>query len=134
MEAVQTWRDLEGTVLDGRVLLEHLQSLELDAVFSGRYHDTPVFVRIFSERHATNELVARYQESVFLRHRNLLRCYNARMVTSPDSRYAYAIMESPGPTLASLVSEHPLTPEQTRQLGLELAAGLEYLHGENLVY
>jgi hypothetical protein len=134
---MQSWRELEGTELDG-LRLERLIKTE-PAVFSARYlQPSPdrggeVFVRFLRERPGDEQVVARCLEASYLSHPNLARCYGTGSYSTPANRYVYVITEPAETTLSQLLQERPLTVDETRELGMQLAAGLTYLHERNLV-
>ncbi len=133
---MQSWRELEGSALDGRVRLDRLVSPEPSPVFSAHLlegHDLEVVVRFLRERTAEEQMLARWLEASYLAHPNLVRCFGAGLYESGNSRYVYVITEGSDATLSQMLQQHPLPLEEVRDLGRQLANGLLYLHERNLV-
>jgi hypothetical protein len=133
---MQSWRELEGLILDGQVRLDRQLSAEPSPAFSARLvrdPGQPVFVHFLRERPGDEQLLARCMEASFLSHPNLVRCFGAGVYETGASRYVYVITEGADAILANILQDHPLTLDETRDLGRQLAAGLSYLHERNLV-
>src|SRR5215472_14784562 len=94
---MQSWRELEGSVLDGQVRLEQQLSVpEPSPAFSARLirdPGQPVFVRFLRERPGDEQLLARCMEASYLSHPNLVRCFGAGAHETGTSRYVYVITE-----------------------------------------
>jgi eukaryotic-like serine/threonine-protein kinase len=66
-----------------------------------------------------------------LQHPGLVTLFDAGL----DDRVPYLVMEFvPGPTLAQRLADGPLTPAQTAAVGVQLAAALDYVHGQGVVH
>jgi len=133
---MQSWRELEGSVLDGQVRLDRLLSPDPSPAFSAhlvRGHDDPVFVRFLRERPGDEQLLARCMEASYLSHPNIVRCFGAGVYENGSSHYVYVITEGAEAILAQILQDHALTLDEVRDLGRQLAAGLSYLHERNLV-
>jgi hypothetical protein len=133
---MQSWRELEGLVLDGQVRLDRLLSTEPSTAFSARLVRDPnqsVLVRFLRERPGDEQLLARCMEASYLSHPNLVRCFGAGVYETGASRYVYVITEGADAILAHILQDHALTLDEVRDLGRQLAAGLSYLHERNLV-
>jgi hypothetical protein len=133
---MQSWRELEGLVLDGQVRLDRLLNPEPSPAFSAglvRDQGRPVFVRFLRERAGDEQLLARCMEASYLAHPNLVRCFGAGVYETGAGRYVYVITEVADAILADILQDHALTLGEVRELGLQLAAGIGYLHECNLV-
>jgi hypothetical protein len=131
-----SWRELEGSVLDGQVRLDRVVTPEPSPVFSAhlvRDPDRIVFVRFLRERAEEGQLLARCMEASYLSHPNLVRCFGAGVHEIGNSRHVYVITERSESKLVQVLQVRALTLGETRDLGVQLAAGLSYLHERNLV-
>jgi hypothetical protein len=130
---MRSWRELEGTVLDGRVGLDRVVSPS--PAFSAHLisdHSQSVLVRFLRER-SGDELLARCTGASCLSHPNLVRCFGAGLYENGNTRYVYVIFETTEENLAQILQDRSLSPEEVRDLGIQLASGLSYLHERNLI-
>jgi serine/threonine protein kinase len=130
---MQSWRELEGTVLDGRVGLDRVVSPP--PAFSAHLisdHSQSVLVRFVRER-SGDELLARYTRASCLSHPNLVRCFGAGLYENGNTRYVYVIVETTEENLAQILQDRRLSLEEVQDLGIQLASGLSYLHERNLI-
>jgi serine/threonine protein kinase len=122
-----------GTGRAGRVGLDRVVSPS--PAFSAHLikdHSQSVLVRFLRER-SGDELLARYMGASSLSHPNLVRCFGAGLYGSGISRYVYVIVETTEAALARILQERSLSLEEVRDLGIQLASGLSYLHKRNLI-
>ncbi len=138
MTPFQSWRQLEGTVLDGRVRIGPMLEANGGALYLAEGLDgsdlpAEVAVRLMREKPDDGPLLERYLEAIYLNHPNLLRCYGAG--TFESAEFAVHLCGR-GP-----VRGQPEAPDQARaapigevrELGVCLAEALRYLHQRNLV-
>ncbi|MCX6622493.1 MAG: hypothetical protein NTY38_15790 [Acidobacteria bacterium] len=138
MLAGQSWRDLEGMVLDGRVRLLEMIDADRGAWFLAAWEGaagsgTADAIAVCAYPWTGEPVLERFLEARFFDHPNLLRCLGAGTAEFGSGKLVYAILERPEKRLRDVVKEHPLPPEEARALGSQLAAGLDYLHQRNLV-
>jgi serine/threonine protein kinase len=141
MLARELWRDLEGQLLDEKIRVLELLSADRDGIFAAEPVEgsefeplCPIVVRFIRENGRGEPLLDRFLEASFLDHPNLQRCFGAGTFERGSLRFTYVVMERGDVSLAEYIRTLPLPPEEARKLGLELAAGLSYLHQRNLVY
>lgn len=141
MLARAIWQELEGLILDEKIRVRELISADRDGVFvaepveaSGFEPPCPIVVRFMRENGRGEPLLDRFLEASFFDHPNLLRCFRAGVVERGSARFIYAVLEREDATLADYIRTVPLPASEARSLGLELAAGLSYLHERSLVY
>ncbi len=141
MLARDIWQELEGLILDEKIRVRELISADRDGVFaaepveaSGFEPPCPIVVRFIRENGRGEPLLDRFLEASFFDHPNLLRCFGAGTVERGSARFVYAVLEREDATLADYIRTVPLPASEARSLGLELAAGLSYLHERSLVY
>jgi hypothetical protein len=133
---MQSWRELEGSDLDGRVRLDRLTGTEPSPSFTARlpdHPDQPVAVRFLRQRPDDEQLFGRWMEASFLSHPNLIRCFGAGQYENGIGSFVYVILERADTTLSQILHERALTIEEVRDLGAQLASGLSHLHQQNLV-
>ena len=138
MTPFQSWRQLEGTVLDGRVRIGPMLEANGGALYLAEGLDgsdlpAEVAVRLMREKPEDGPLLERYLEAIYLDHPNLLRCYGAGTFETPSSRYTYAVVDRYEDSLKHRIRQGALPIGEVRELGVCLAEALRYLHQLNLV-
>ena len=138
MLAGQSWRDLEGVLFGDRVRLLKLIDAERGAWFLAKWDgeaasDTPEAIAVRAYAETGERILERFLESRFLDHPNLLRCLGAGTAQFGTNRLVYAVMERPDKRLRDVLRTRFLDPGEAEALGEQLADGLAYLHGRNLV-
>jgi serine/threonine protein kinase len=141
MLARDAWQELEGLILEEKIRVGELLSADRDGVFaaepveaSGFEPPCPIVVRFLRDNGRGEPLLDRFLEASFFDHPNLLRCFGAGLIERGAARFIYVALEREDATLADYLRTVALPPSEARSLGLDLAAGLAYLHERNLVY
>jgi hypothetical protein len=138
MAAQESWQQLEGATIEGRVQLGRLLALDpsrsVAAVFAGAAQSRPVYVRFLPLHPSDGPVVERHLEAGFLDHPHLLKCYGAGPFEFDSAQFVYALVDPWEATLDDVLGPRALEPEGARILGLELLDALEFLHRRNLVY
>lgn len=130
------WNEIEGEVLDDNLpLQELLRSEGRTAWFATATADgQPRVVSVFEALNDEDAALARLEVAARVQHPNLLiirRTGSARIAGDP---YVYAVMESFDQTLAEVLRERPLTPEETREVSESLLSALETVEGAGLYH
>lgn len=74
----------------------------------------------------------RFREAAFLQHDNLARVLAAGLI--PNHPIAYAALEPVDGTLAEVLAQQTLTPQETAAMLDQIISACAYLHGEGFVY
>ena len=81
-----------------------------------------------------NALLDLWQRTRQLRHPNLIEFFEYGRADHRGEIVLYAVFESPDDTLASALSQSPLTPEESREVLDSVLGALRYLHAQGLVF
>jgi hypothetical protein len=130
------WNEIEGEVLaDNLPLQKVLRSEGRTAWFATTGADgQPAVVSVFEALNDEDTALARLQTAARVEHANLLvirRTGSAKIAGDP---YVYAVMEPFDQTLAEVLRERPLTPEETREVTESLLSALETVEGAGLYH
>ncbi|HEY2000669.1 MAG TPA: hypothetical protein VGG80_00045 [Acidobacteriaceae bacterium] len=130
------WNEIEGEILDDNLPLQKLLRSEgRTAWFATTGADgQPAVVSVFEALNDEDTALARVQAAARVAHPNLLiirRTGSARIGGDP---YVYAVMEPFDQTLAEVLRERPLTPEETREVTESLLSALETVEGAGLYH
>jgi hypothetical protein len=130
------WNEIEGEILDDNLPLQKLLRSEgRTAWFATTGADgQPAVVSVFEALNDEDTALARVQAAARVAHPNLLiirRTGSARIGGDP---YVYAVMEPFDQTLAEVLRERPLTPEETRDVTESLLSALETVEGAGLYH
>ncbi len=104
--------------------------------------DRPVAVKVFRAEHVAHDGsdtangTERQQLEVAalarLNHPNLIALYDGSLDAAP---HAFIVMELiEGPTLAAQIAQGPLPEASVREIGIQLADGLAYVHAQGMVH
>lgn len=131
-----------GWVIGGRYrMLDRIGAGGMAEVF--RAHDEvldrPVAVKVFRAEHVAQDDahgIERQQLEVAalarLNHPNLIALYDGSLDAAP---HAFIVMELiEGPSLAARIAEGPLPEASVREIGIQLADGLSYVHAQGMVH
>ena len=80
-----------------------------------------------------NALLDLWQRTRQLRHPNLVELFEYGRADRRGEIVLYAVFESPDDTLASALSQEPLSPEESREVLDSVLGALRYLHAQGLV-
>lgn len=126
---MEFWNDYEGKTVAAFPLRKLLRPEGRSAFFSTVDSDgNPAILRLTESLHDQDELVERWRQITELAQPNLitLRCFGA---TAYDGvPLTYALMEAPDASLADILCERPLTPDETLQVALAVTEALSSLH------
>jgi hypothetical protein len=130
------WNEIEGEVLDNNLPLQKLLRSEgRTAWFATTDADgQPAVVSVFEALNDEDTALERLETAARVQHANLLairRTGSARIAADP---YVYAVMEPFDQTLAEVLRERPLTPEETRDVAESLLSALETVESAGLYH
>ena len=128
------WRDCEGQLLEGKYPLEqYVGGDEVSALFLIESASVAVRIRRADETHAS-ALVARWNRTKLLRHRHLLKINEAGASVVAGETVAYLVMEHAEENLAEILCGRPLTTDESREMLLQVAVALDYLHTRGMAH
>jgi len=130
------WKQCEGELAGGEFPLErYLGGSEGSAVFLTRFASGRAVIKLVLAGQAqAGELVERWNRAATLRHPHLVRIFAAGTGELAGMPLAYFVMEYAEENLAEVLSERPLTTDETRDMLRSVADALAYLHGQGLVH
>ena len=128
------WRDCEGQLLDGRYPLErYVGGDEGSALYLIGCASATVRIRRADASHAA-ALVARWNRGKLLCHPHLLKINEAGASVLAGERVAYLVMEQAEENLAEILCGRPLTTDESREMLLQVAGALDYLHTRGMAH
>src|SRR5258708_1723814 len=133
--SMSNWDSLTGELVDGAFAVEKLISHGDDsALFRARdiRVDPPREVLLAIFRNASDDLLKRYQEAAFLRHRHILRIWQTGRMGEPGTFYAAS--EPAEYDLPQFLEHRPMPVEDAKELAEQVIDALEYLHQYGLVF
>lgn len=130
------WNEIEGEVLDDNLRLQKLLRSEGRTAWFATTdaEGQPAVISVFEALNDEDTAVARLKAAARVQHANLLiirRTGSARIAGDP---YVYAVMEPFDQTLAEVLRERPLTPEETREVADSLLSALETVESAGLYH
>ena len=125
------WKTSEGLLLDGKYPLErYVSGDEASATFVA-FASTAIRIRRVDYVKA-EALVERWNRVKLLRHPHLVEIDAAGASVLGGEPVAYLVMEFAEENLAEILENRPLTPDETREMLLEVASALDYLHSQGM--
>lgn len=133
---MRLWNEYEGTTIAGDFPLEKLLSPEGRSAFfyTTNGSGTPAVIRLIEAHFDEEEILSRWQRVSDLEDPHLLRLKKFGKTELEGTPLVYAVMENSDADLSQVLSERPLTQEETRQLASELVPSLQALHAAGLVH
>jgi hypothetical protein len=130
------WNEIEGETLDDNLPLQKLLRSEgRTAWFATTGADgQPAVVSVFEALNDEDTALARVQTAARVAHPNLLIIRRTGSTRIGGDPYVYAVMEPFDQTLAEVLRERPLTPEETREVTESLLSALETVEGAGLYH
>jgi hypothetical protein len=120
------WNEIEGQTLNGLPLRKLLRSEGRTAWFSTEDSaGQPAVLSVFEALNDEGSVQTRLDAAARLQHPNLLAIRNTGRGRLEDESLVYAVMEPFDQTLAEVLRERPLTPEETREVTESLLSALE---------
>ena len=130
------WNEIEGEILDDNLPLQKLLRSEgRTAWFATTGADgQPAVVSVFEALNDEDTALARLQTAARVEHPNLLIIRRTGSTRFDGDPYVYAVMEPFDQTLAEVLRERPLAPEETREVTESLLSALETVEGAGLYH
>jgi eukaryotic-like serine/threonine-protein kinase len=130
------WNEIEGEILDDNLPLQKLLRSEgRTAWFATTGADGhPAVVSVFEALNDEDTALARVQTAARVAHPNLLIIRRTGSTRIGGDPYVYAVMEPFDQTLAEVLRERPLTPDETREVTESLLSALETVEGAGLYH
>ena len=127
------WNEIEGRTLNGLPLRKLLRSEGRTAWFTTEDSaGQPAVLSVFEALSAEDSVQARLNTAARLQHPNLLVIRDIGWGRLEDESLVYALMEPFDQTLAEVLRERPLTPEETREVTESLLSALETVEAAGL--
>jgi eukaryotic-like serine/threonine-protein kinase len=128
------WKECEGQLLDGKYPLErYVGGDESSALFMIGFASAAVRIRLADAEQAA-ALLRRWNAVKLLRHPHLLEIDEAGATVMAGEPVAYVVMEHAEENLAEILEGRPLTPAETREMLLEVAGALDFLHSRGMAH
>ena len=120
------WNEIEGHTLDGLTLGKLLRSEGRTAWFSTVGPDgEPAVLSVFEALNDEEAVEARLQAAARVQHPGLHVIRKIGAGRLEDESLVYALMEPFDQTLAEVLRDRPLTPDETREVTESLLSALE---------
>jgi hypothetical protein len=127
------WNEIEGQTLDGLTLSKLLRSEGRTAWFSTiDSSGEPAVLSVFEALNDEEAVEARLRAAAHVEHPSLLVIRKVGAGRLEDESLVYALMEPFDQTLAEVLRERPLTPDETREIAESLLSALEAVEGAGL--
>lgn len=132
-------RYLQGQVADGRFpLIQYLGGTEHSAVFLTECAESGnqrAAIKLIPAPPGNAETqLTRWRLAARFSHPHLLRLFEAGRCTLDNAGMLYVVMEYAEENLAEILSERPLSREETRDLLGAVLEALSYIHGKGFVH
>ncbi|HXC97680.1 MAG TPA: protein kinase [Edaphobacter sp.] len=130
------WTEYEGRTIDGAYPLTKLIRPEGRSAFFSTSNGTgaPTVIRLIESHFDGEDILVRWRGMEALNHPNLVKLKKFGHVMVDETPLVYAVMETVDGNLAEILSNRPLTVDETRDLAMSLLAALEALHGSGFVH
>ncbi len=133
---MELWNDFEGKTVDGRFQLDHLIGPKgRSAYFTGRDEaGSPVVIRLIESLNDEEEILGRWRRVTGLQQEHLVEVLACGQTVLDGTHLVYAAMEPTDIELTDVLRDRALSVDETRQIALSVADGLEVLHRKGLVH
>jgi eukaryotic-like serine/threonine-protein kinase len=129
------WNEIEGQTLDGLTLRKLLRSEGRTAWFSTEDPDGgPAVVSVFEALNDEDTVLARLQAAARFQHPGLLEIRGTGAGRLGDESLVYALLEPFDQTLAEVLRDRTLAPEEARDVTESLLSTLEAVEGAGLYH
>ncbi|WP_162539512.1 protein kinase [Granulicella sp. WH15] len=130
------WNDYEGQIIaDAYPLKKLLRPEGRSAFFITPSKDGNLdVIRLTESLNDEHEMLALWRQVSEVHQPNLVTIKSFGKTTFDGVRLTYALMESPDANLADILKERPLTPAETTEVALSVAAALSALHATSLIH
>ncbi len=137
MAIVANWQHWEGRIVNGRFpLRQYLGGSEHSAVFLTEVEGGRAALKLMpADARYAQAQVACWKLAARLSHPNLVRVIQTGVWQADTGQdMVFAVMEYCDETLAAVLQQRPLTPNETREMLVPALDALEYLHTQGLVH
>ena len=133
---MELWNDFEGKTVDGRFHLDHLIGPKgRSAYFTTKDEGGgPAAIRLIESLNDEEEILARWRMVLGMKQEHLLGVLACGQTVLDGTHLVYAVMEPTDMELADVLRERALSGDETRQVALSVADGLQALHEKGLVH
>lgn len=133
---MELWNDFEGKTVDSRFHLDQLIGPKgRSAYFMTRDEaGAPATIRLIESLNDEEEILDRWRRVTGLKEKHLLEVLACGQTVLDGTHLVYAVMEPTDMELSEVLRERALTTEETKQIALSVADGLEALHAKGLVH
>lgn len=133
---MELWNDFEGKTVDGRFTLERLLGPKgRSAYFTGKDEaGGPAVIRLIESLNDEDEILRRWGLVTGMKQEHLVGVLACGQTVLDGTHLVYAVMEPSDMELGDVLRDRALSPEETRQIALSVADGLEALHAKGLVH
>jgi eukaryotic-like serine/threonine-protein kinase len=129
------WNEIEGRTLDGLTLRKLLRSEGRTAWFSTEAPEGgPAVVSVFEALNDEDTVSARLQAAARFQHPGLLEIRGTGAGRLEDESLVYALLEPFDQTLAEVLRERTLAPDEAREVTETLLSTLEAVEGAGLYH
>lgn len=129
------WNEIEGQTLNGLTLRKLLRSEGRTAWFSTEDSTgEPAVLSVFEALNDEDSVQARLDTAASLQHPNLLVIRGTGRSRLEEESLVYAVMEPFDQTLAEVLRDRTLTPEETREVTEHLLSALEAVEAAGLYH
>lgn len=133
---MQLWNDYEGRTIADIFPLNKLIAPEGRSAFFSTTNGTgtPAVIRLIEAHFDEAEILDRWRQVSDIKQPNLVALRKYGQTVVDGTPLVYALLETTDANLAEVLSERPLTVEETNQVATSLVAALQALHSRNLVH
>ena len=133
---MQLWNDYEGRTIAEAYPLNKLVRPEGRSAFflTTNGTGTQALVRLIEAHYDESEILNRWRAVSEIKQENLVAMRKFGEAELDGTPLVYAVMEPTEISLAELLENRTLTPEETRQLATSLVAALQALHERDFVH
>ena len=133
---MQLWNDYEGRTIADIFPLNKLIAPEGRSAFFSTTNGTgtPAVIRLIEAHFDEAEILDRWRQVSEIKQPNLVTLKKCGQTVVDGTPLVYALLENTDANLAEVLSERPLSLEETNQVANSLVAALQALHSRNLIH
>ena len=133
---MELWNDFEGKTVDGRFQLVHLIGPKGRSAYFTAKDETgaPAVIRLIESLNDEEEILGRWRRVTGWKQEHLVEVLACGQTVLDGTHLVYAVMEPTDIELMDVLRDRALSPDETRQIALSVADGLEALHAKGLVH
>jgi len=130
------WKQWEGQIVDSAYPLDRCAGGDdAGAFYETQFQGQPATIRVVPGTPATiGTQLASWTRALRLSHEAVVKLHARGETVVGDRRCAYAVMERADDSLAAVLEERPLTPEETMEMLLPVIGALRYLESNGLAH